>query len=106
MCEGKPARGLPKPSPLPSASRYHTFYTWWTASVIPKCEIYSLESLAGGGGVIYETVHSLTDHRIDCKLKTKIANTILLLCYLNKIHLILTGGFWQALANLYSEVRV
>jgi hypothetical protein len=28
---------------------------------------------------------SLTDHQIDCKFKTKIANTILLLCYLDKI---------------------
>ncbi len=43
---------------------------------------------------------------MDCKLKTKIPNTILLFCYLDKIRLTLTGGFWQALANLYSEVRV
>jgi hypothetical protein len=40
------------------------------------------------------------------KLKTKIANTILLLYYLNKICLILTGGLWQALANLYSGGRL
>ncbi len=40
--------------------------------------------------------HSLTDHRINCKLKTKIANTILLLRYLDQICLILIGGFWQA----------
>jgi hypothetical protein len=43
--------------------------------------------------------HSLTDHQLDCKLKTKIANTILFLCYLDKICLSLTGGFWQALVN-------
>ncbi len=108
LCEGKPARGLPTPSPHPSASRYRTFYTWWTASAIRKCEIYSRESLAGGGraGWLAKQCHSLTDHRIDCKFKTKIANTIPLLCYLNKICLTLTGGFWQALANLHSGERL
>jgi hypothetical protein len=48
----------------------------------------------------------LTDHRINCKLKTKVANTILLLRYLDKICLIFTGGFWQASANLYSGGRL
>jgi hypothetical protein len=65
--------------------------------------------LAGEGGRagwFAKRCHSLTDHRIDCKLKTKIANTILILCYLDKIRLTLTGGFWQALANLYCEVRL
>jgi hypothetical protein len=57
-------------------------------------------------GIDTDKCHSLTDHRIDCKLKTKIANNILLLYYLDKIRLTLTGGFWQALANLYSEVRL
>ncbi len=56
----------------------------------------------GEGGMICETVPFDTDHRIDCKLKSKIANSILLLSYLDKICLILTGGSWQALANLYS----
>ena len=40
------------------------------------------------------------------QLKTKIANTILLLCYFDKICLTLTGGFWQASANLYSGGRL
>ncbi len=39
---------------------------------------------------------SLTDQRINCKLKTKIANTILLLCYLDKMCLSPSGGLWQA----------
>jgi hypothetical protein len=43
LCEGKP-------SPHPSASRYRTFYMWWTTSVIRKCKVYSRESPAGGGG--------------------------------------------------------
>jgi hypothetical protein len=47
--------------------------------------------------------HSLTDHRINCKLKTKIANTIQLLCYLDKICLPPSGGLCQASAFLYSE---
>ncbi len=50
--------------------------------------------------------HSLTDHWIGCKLKTKIAYTILLLCYFYKICLSLTGGLWQASANLYSEEKL
>jgi hypothetical protein len=37
-------------TPHLSASRYRTFYTWWTASANRKCEIYSRESLAGEGG--------------------------------------------------------
>jgi hypothetical protein len=37
-------------TPHLSASRYRTFYTWWTASVNRKCKIYLRESLAGGGG--------------------------------------------------------
>jgi hypothetical protein len=50
LCEGKPATGLPTPSPHPSANRYRTFYTWWTASAIRKCKIYSRDLLAGEGG--------------------------------------------------------
>jgi hypothetical protein len=57
----------------------------------------------GEGGENAKRCHSLTDHRINCKLKTKIANTILLLCYLDKMCLSPPGGLWQASANLYSE---
>jgi hypothetical protein len=104
-----PPEGYPRhpPSP-PRAVTAH--FTWGgRQSANFMCEIYSPESLAGeeGGraGWFAKQCHSLTDHWIDCKLKTKIANTILLLYYWDKICLILTGGFWQALANLYSEVR-
>ena len=90
-------------TPHLSASRYRTFYTCWTA----KCELDVRDLLAGitcggggEGGVICETVPFVKDHWINCQLKTKIANTILLLCYLYKICLILTGGLWQASANL------
>ncbi len=99
-------------TPHLSASRYRTFSMCWTASENRKCEIYLRESLAGGGrraGWFAKRCHSITDHQIhqiNCKLKTKKANTILLLCYLYKICLILTGGLWQALANLYSGGRL
>jgi hypothetical protein len=94
----KPARGLTTPPPHLSMRRYRTFYTWWTASANRKCEIYSRDSLAGGGRAewLAKQCHLLTDHRIDCKLKTKLANTSLLLCYLDKICLSLTGGFFLA----------
>jgi hypothetical protein len=95
---GKPATGLPTPPPHLSASRYRTFYTCW----MEKCEWDVRDLLAGitrgGGGRVgwfAKWCHSLTDNQINCKLKTKIAKTILLLRYLDKICLILTGGFWQ-----------
>ncbi len=47
--------------------------------------------------------HSLTDHRTNCKLKTKIDNTILLLCYLDNMCRSPSGGLWQASVFLYSE---
>jgi hypothetical protein len=55
-----------------------------------------------GGGKNAKRCHSLTDQRINCKLKTKIANTILLLCYLDKMCLS-PSDLWQASAFLYSE---
>ncbi len=73
------------------------------ASATFTCENHSREGEGGGRG---DLLHSITDHRIDCKFKTKIANCILLLCYLDKICLILTGGLWQALENLYSGGRL
>ena len=110
---GKPARGLPT-LPLTSTRAVTAHFPRVgrqvrTASANSKCEIYLRESLAGGGrrGVWFaKRCHSITDHRIDCKLKMKIANSNLLLCYLNKICIILTGGLWQASANLYSGGRL
>jgi hypothetical protein len=46
-------------NPHPSASSYRTFYTWRAASAIRRYDIYSRDSLAGGGGeggVICETM--------------------------------------------------
>jgi hypothetical protein len=73
------------------------------ASAIRRCEIYSRVLLAGEGGeggVICETVAFVNGSSDQLQNKTKIANTILLLCYLNKICLSLTGGLWQASAHL------
>jgi hypothetical protein len=36
-------------TPHLSASRYFTFYTWWTASANRKCDIYPRDSLAREG---------------------------------------------------------
>jgi hypothetical protein len=74
------------------------------ASAMGKRNFYSRDWLMeNGGGGNTKWCHSLTDHRVNCKLKTKIANTILLLCYLNKMCLSPSGGLWQASALLYSE---
>ena len=60
----------------------------------------------GRAGWSAKRCHSITDHQIDCKFNTKIANSILLLCYLDKICLTLTGDLWQALADLNSKARL
>ncbi len=57
----------------------------------------------GGGGENAKQCHSLTNQCINCKLKTKIANTILILCYLDNMCLSPSGGLWQASAFLYGE---
>ena len=97
-------------TPHPSAQRNGTFYTWRAGKCDPRTQFLLAEFTRGGGGrrggKNAKQCHSLTDHRIICKLKTKIANTILLLCYLDKICLSLTGGLWQASANLYSEEKL
>ncbi len=81
--------GYPRHPPHLSASHYRTFSTCWTASADRKCDFYLWESLSVGGGGragwFAKRCLSITDHRIDCQLKTKIANSILLLCYLNNI---------------------
>ena len=100
---GKPARGLPTPPPTPP-QRKRIFNTWkmW------ECDGQTQFPLAGlgrgelGGGRA-KRCYSLMGQRINCKLKTKIANTILLLCYLDKMCLSPSGGLWQASALLYSE---
>ncbi len=56
---GKPARGLHTPPPTSPGAVTKHFSTCWTASANRKCEIYSRESLAEGGGgrgAICETV--------------------------------------------------
>ncbi len=56
--------------------------------------------------MICETVPFVNGSSDQLKLKTKIANTILLISYFDKICLSLTGGLWQASANLYSEEKL
>jgi hypothetical protein len=105
---GKPARGIPTPpTTSPRAVIAHfprVGRQVRTARARFTCENHSREGGESAGWFV-KRCHSITDHRIDCKLKTKIANTILLLCYLGKICLILTGGLWKALANLCSGGR-
>ncbi len=75
----KPARGLPTPSP-------HLFHV-----LDGKCGsrvrllLARITSGRGRAGWFAKRCHSITDYRIYCKFKTKIANGILLLCYLDKI---------------------
>jgi hypothetical protein len=63
-----------------------------------------LASWRGEGGVICGLIpfnNGLLDLR--AKINMKMDNDVLLLCYLDKICLTLTGNLWRALASLYSE---
>ncbi len=108
LFDGKPARGLPTPPP-PPLPLPHIFHVL-DGNCEPQVQdlLASITRRRGGGrcGWFAKRCHSITDHRINCKLKTKIASTILLLCYLYKICLTLIGGLWQASANLYSGGRL
>ena len=105
---GKPAKGLPTPPPTSlravTAHFPHVKRQVRTASARFTCENHSREG--GEGVVICETMPFENGSSDRLQIQTKIANTILLLCYLDKICLILTGGLWQALAILYSGGRL
>ena len=79
---------------------------WWRE----MCNLQAPFSLArftremeGEGGVICESM--LFDNGSSDRLKfnMKIDNSVLLLCYLDKICLTHTGDFWRALASLYTK---
>jgi hypothetical protein len=102
---GKPARGLPTPPPTPPRREIAHLTRGKCASAMCGRDFYSRDWLAenGGGGEKREMMPFINGWRINCKLKTKIANTILLLCYLDKMCLSPSGCLWQASAFLYSE---
>ncbi len=56
-----------------------------------------IHSRDGGGraGWSANRCHLIPDHRIGLKFNMKIDNSVLLLCYLDKICLTLTGDFWR-----------
>ncbi len=60
----------------------------------------------GEGGVICETVPFDNGSSDRLQIQHEIDNSILLLCYLDKICLIPTGDLRQALADLYSGARL
>ncbi len=60
----------------------------------------------GRAGWSADWYHSITDYRICTEFNMKMDNDVLLLCYLDKICLTLTGNQWRALASLYSEARL
>ncbi len=82
-----PLEGYPRHPPPHRAEKSHILHVGSrqvrSADAISTRGIYSQRR--GEGGKNVKRCHSLTDHQINCKLKTKIANTILLLCYLDKM---------------------
>ncbi len=73
------------------------------------CEIYSLESLAAEGGegrMICETVPFVNGSSAWLQTQNEDSQYHSAPLLFSQDCLTLTGGFWQALANLYSEVRL
>ncbi len=98
----KPARGLTKPPP--TSQRAVTAHFPGVGRQVRDLHARITRGREGRARWFAKLCHSITDHQ--SKLKTKIANTILLLCSLYKICLILTGGLWQASAKLFSGGRL
>ena len=95
-CENEPSQAAIQGFPPPPA----TFSQVATAD-FPRGE--SSQDGGGRAGWSANWCHSIRDHRIGLKFNMKMNNGVLLLCYLDKICLTLTGDFWRALASLYSE---
>ncbi len=96
LASRKPTRGLPTPSPPPLREPLpHIFHV-----LDGKCGSRVRESLAGGGGGragwSAKWCHSITEHQIDCKFKTKVANSILLLCFFCQD---LSNSYWWLMAS-------
>ncbi len=105
---GKPARGLPTPAPTPPRA-VTAHFTRVGRKVRAGCARFTRGNRSRGRGereVIWETVPFVNGSWDQLQTQTKVSNTILLLLYLEKICLILTDGFWQASANLYSGGRL
>ncbi len=106
----KPARELPMPSPPPLRKLPpHIFHVVdgkvrFAGATFTR-GIHSREG-RGEGGVICKTMTFDNGSSDRVQINTKIDNSILLLCYLDKICLIPTGDLWQALEDLYSEARL
>ncbi len=66
------------------------------------------DSPLGGGraGWSADWYYSITDHQFCAQFNMKMDSDVLLLSYLDKIHLTLTGDLRRALASLYSEGRL
>ncbi len=75
------------------------------AGAVFTCRIHSRDE-RGEGGVICEMMPFDNGSSDWLKYNMKIDNSILLLCYLDKICLTPTGNFWRALVSLYSEARL
>ncbi len=110
-CFKKPsqARHSRLPPPPPRKLRWRIFHVVErnvrVAGAVFTHQIYSWDG-GGRAGWSANRCHSIMDHWIRLKFNIKMDNGVLLLCYLNKICLTLTGNFWRALASLYSEARL
>ena len=108
MSQAKPPFKAPPPPPPPRKLRRRIFHV--VERNVPVADAvftHQIHSRDGRGRAIdANQCHSITDHRIRLKFNMKIDNSVLLLCYLDKICLTLTGHFWRALASLYSEARL
>ncbi len=105
MSQAKPPFIASPPSPLPKLRRRIFHMVRENVRVAGAEATRHGDSPVGGGraGWSADWCHSITKHWIGLKFNMKMDNDVLLLCYLDKICLTLTGDLWRALASLYSE---
>ncbi len=97
----------PSPPPLRKLRRriFHVVDSnvWFAGAVFTR-RIHLRDERGGRVGWSAKQCHSITDHWIGRKFNTKIDNSILLLCYLNKIRLIPLATFGE-LWRVYTVKR-
>jgi hypothetical protein len=105
---GKPTRGLPTPPPTPPQREIAHFTHGELASAIRGRDFFSRNLLAGegeGGGKC-ETVPFVNGSQDQLQTQNQESQYHFAPLLFRQIRLSLTGGLWQASANLYSEEKL
>ncbi len=102
----KPARGLPKPTPLPTCRESAEFTRGKSADAGRRREIQTRNwDVEKGGGNNAKRSHSSTGQHFDAGFQMKIVNTFLLLIALTKSAYLLSASLASKTRVLYSESK-